>query len=338
MSHDASSDPQSDQPQDWDRETVDGVWLDSLLHHMHHDDHQANEVRLAALRQRIGGRTSVRQATPRRWRPYVSYLVAASLLIALGIFFSQSVRLGPDSAAMAAVSKSMAASVGYREYRLRILGRRAFGANQESVARLYLDPQDRFVLLHPGWLGLGQTTIGGDRSHRWIVPRIGPVMVGGEELLGKWLAKKEIASPYLHVQTILERMKRAYDLELRSDESLPMLDQEGRPMQDQLFVCQRIHGKRRVRNESLPQEIDLWADRDSGVARRLRLEWESSNAQTLPRRWTLDLCEPDGNQATRSSDWYQYSAHVDSNRRVISVGSQRDLDAINVPKHEGDRE
>ncbi len=40
------------------------------------------------------------------------------------------------------------------------------------------------------------------------------------------VGEKEIASPYLHVQTILERMKRAYDLELRSDESLPMLDQE----------------------------------------------------------------------------------------------------------------
>lgn len=324
------------------RDLAEDVWMESLLHQLYHDDGDAMEARLQVLRTAIeadGKRVRVPLATPRRWRPFLAYGVAVSLLLIVGFWTAPWWQGVSDRAAMAAVVRSMSVSDGYRQYRVKIVGGRVGPRGGDVEARLYLDPGDRFILVHPGWLGFSQTVVGGDREQRWVAPKVGPVLKGGEGLLGPWLLKRNIASPYLHVPAILERMQRAYRLEMLPEDELMTLDVEGRKTGEGR-VCQRVRGKlrdgiaKRWTGVPLPDTVELWADGVTGAACKLEIGWEGETLAGVPRRWTLELLEGDTDAAWHRSEWYEMSTHVVPGRRVMEVGSKRDLDTYQEVERE----
>lgn len=317
---------------------IDEAWLESLLFQMLQERPEANASRLAALRQKIAEQqASPRVPAVRRWKPYLAYAAAACLLLLGGLIYNQVVQSPQSSTeALAAVERTLVAKPGYRQYRLHMLGRRsALGngaAEKEAVAQLYISPSDQFVCVHPGWLGLGEAIIGGDRANRWVVPRFGPVLVGGEEWIGGWLAKKDIASPYFHLATILERMKKAYRLELLKDEVVPLLTTDGQLALGTQVKCQHFRGISRVSNRSLPSTIDFWADQETGIARKAVLHWEANGNGGTPRTWTFEQIESGPNSEANTPEWFGYEYHNTNHRRVIHVGSKRDLDSLEVPE------
>ena len=137
---------------------------------------------------------------------------------------------------------------------------------REVNSDMYLNDKNQFVVRHPGWSRFGDVWIGGDSNSRWIAPRFGPAFVGGEEIVGNWLTRKDIPSPYLHVSTILQRMSRAYRLTMLSDEELPQVDSPSKST-----LCQHIVGELRKPNGTLPAKIELWASVETGMAHRLEL-------------------------------------------------------------------
>ncbi len=205
-----------------------------------------------------------REAEPcaRRHRRWVSYVLAGCFLLSALIWYQQR---GPGNRAYAAIEKCLSISPKLREYRLTT---HRFGSNGQAHAtsmQLYLDDRDRFVLSHPSLLRLGTTWIGGDATHRWIVPPLGPVLVGGEEVVGHWLTRKSVNSPFLHIHSILSRVKRSYRLKWQGEVTI-----------DNPFAekCQHVKATLLVPRSQLPETIDLWFDESSGFAVRMRLAWE----------------------------------------------------------------
>lgn len=250
--------------------------------------------------------------TVQRW---ISLTLAASILIAAGYAITN---LVTSNAAYAAVMRSLESVPATRAYRVRMVHQRPVWGKREVLAELYLNDRDQFVVRHPGWSRFNDMWIGGDAKNRWIVPRFGPAFTGGEAIVGGWLTRKDILSPYLHVETVLERMSRVYQLQLLDNESLPHVDSP-----ETLTECQHIRGKLRGGHRGLPAQIELWADIETGIARRLELTWNRQPSERGPVSWTIELMgSPD-----LPSNWFELDGHIAAGRKVIPIRSIDELDA-----------
>jgi hypothetical protein len=180
---------------------------------------------------------------------------------------------------------------------------------REVSAELYVDGADRFLLRHPPIPLLGEVSIGGNERENWIVPTRGPILVGNETMLQQWMAdKRDFSTPYLHVTTILHRMSNDYDLKMLPDEDVAS------PSQPETTVrCRRVRGILRDTNRGLPRTINLWADRDTGIARRVILDWELQPGQFGRSTVTFELV---GSKEV-PPDWFEHATHHDESRSVI---------------------
>lgn len=303
---------------------LNNAWIESLLETLSESQTRADQARVTRAMRRIQnaseGQVSKRLA-PDRWSSVafskISALAIAASLLVLAFF------AGPtsgDKRAYAAVVRCEQSTLPLRQYRLRVINQREFLGRKPFEARLFLNDKNRFALEHPGWLGFGTTWIGGDDQQRWIVPPRGPIVLGGENLIGGWLARKSIASPYLHLNTLLNRMSRAYDLEMLPEETI-----ESASVSAERFIpCVHVRGLIRQPRHNLPNTIDLWADSASGIAQRVVLQWPRNNSSVGPLRWTLDLVEP----PNVPDNWFDYSGHAPPDRPVIRVRSPADLEAL----------
>jgi hypothetical protein len=183
---------------------------------------------------------------------------------------------------------------------------------REIAADLYVDGADRFLLRHPPIPLPGDVWIGGNERENWIAPTRGPVLVGDDKMLQKWMAdKQELSTPYLHVTTILHRMSQYYDLEMLSDASVAT---RGQP--DTTVRCRRVRGVLRDTTRWLPRTIDLWADRNTGIARRLILDWGLQPGQFGRSKVTFELV----GSKELPPDWFEHSTHHDVGRPVLRPG------------------
>lgn len=296
---------------------LDDALLDSLLRNALAGDSQ-DSARIEQMLTRLDAETTsatnannVRRS-PKRW---VTLALAASLLLAAAYSLTY---LTTSNAAYAAVMRSLEVPPTTRAYRIRMIHQRPVWGKREVTSDLYLNDRDQFVVRHPGWSRFGDVWIGGDTASRWVAPRFGPAFVGGEEIVGNWLMRKDLPSPYLHVSTILERMSRAYRLKMLENESLPQTDVPGKTV-----LCQHVVGELRRPNLALPATMELWADADTGMAHRLELTWKRPESERGPLKWSLDFV----GSPELPSDWFELEGHITKDRKIIPLKSAAELDA-----------
>ena len=217
--------------------------------------------------------------------------------------------------AYATVARSAKATPKTRLYRMHMIVQRPAVGRRELTAELYIDPSNRFVLKHPGMFGFGTAWIGGDAEQRWIAPPRGPVIVGGEEIVGRWLIGQDIDSPYLHLSTLLQRMSQGYALTMLSNVSLD--GPNGSKVE-----CTHVRGDVRQVRPWLPSTIELWADIDTGVAQKVVLHWSPMPNRRGPVRWTIDLVDTPGDLP---KDWFEIGGHA-AGRPIVRARSDNDLD------------
>lgn len=248
---------------------------------------------------------------PIRAYRWFAWCAAASVVFGLFVLYQAT---GTNRAAWAAVERSLAAAStdSPRKYSVTIethgppLGRRDISCD------LWVQGNDRFVLRHPALIPGTSLWLGQEGELTWVAPAIGPVRVGSQTGLGKWLAsRQEVATPYLQITTILDRMGQGYRLE-----SLPHETISSGLSDPSEMVCQHIRGrlKPRLQGRDLPDTIDLWAEAEGGLAVRLVLSWNQPAGALGRKRIELGLSEV----GTISKDWFDYRRHA-GNRRVMQL-------------------
>ena len=293
------------------RQQLDQQWLDSLLTSAYQADERQPE-RIAAVMQQLD-RPVVAQRARAPWyslQNLSALAIAASLLVLATFVMDNS-----QQRAYATVARSAKAAPKTRLYRMHMLVQRPAIGQRELTADLYVDPSNRFVLKHPGMFGFGTAWIGGDAEQRWIAPPRGPVIVGGEEIVGRWLMGQDIDSPYLHLSTLLQRMSKGYALTMLGNVAL-----EGPNRAN--VECTHVRGDIRQARPWLPSTIELWADVDSGVAQKVVLHWPPMPNRRGPVRWTIDLIDTPGDLP---NDWFDIAGHA-AGRPIVRARTDNDLE------------
>jgi hypothetical protein len=85
---------------------------------------------------------------------------------------------------------------------------------------------------------------------------------------------------------------------------------------DTMVRCRRVRGVLRDTTGRRPCTIDLWADRDTGIARRVILDWELQPRQFGRSKVTFELV----GSKELSPDWFEHSTHHDESRPVLHPG------------------
>jgi len=303
-------------------EEADMQMLESLLRHALRPEPEARDARIHEVLQRLDEQNDVatednRQSVMQigkvrsRGRRWLSLAAAVSLVLAAGLWWQAS---NPSRRAYAMVQESLqrAAEAGVRQYNVTAVVQRPVVGRREIAADLYVDGAERFVLRHPPILLLGEVWIGGNERENWIAPTRGPILVGDEKMLQNWMAdKKDLSTPFLHVTTILHRLSKGYDLEMLPDDGMAAPNQPNTTVS-----CRRVRGVLRDATRGLPRTIDLWADRETGIARRLILDWELQPGQFGRSNITVELV----GRKELPPDWFEHSAHHDEGRPVLRAG------------------
>jgi hypothetical protein len=313
----------SQENQDNERlQEADMQMLDSLLRQALRPEPEAREARIQGVLQHLDEQTDDptgdhrqtvarvrrKRSTVPRW---ISLAAAASLVLAVGLWWQVS---SQPRRAYATVQEALrrTAESGARHYNVKAVVQQPLVGKKEVTADLYVDGADRLVLRHPPIPLLGELWMGRNERGSWVAPTRGPVLVGDEKMLQKWMAdKKELSTPYLHVTTILHRMSQYYDLEMLPDDSVAAPDQP-----DTMVRCRRVRGVLRDTTRWLPRTIDLWTDRSTGIARRLILDWELQPGQLGRSKVTFELL----GSKELPPDWFEHSTHHGEGRPVFRPG------------------
>lgn len=305
--------------------------VDALLEEVYRPKAGAlqNEMRIQALMQRIEvdnvevNHVEVASVQGRpffirrfgRKRSLASIVIAATLLIAAGYF---AIVQNSSNQAYAAVTLALEAKPNVRQYQLKMLNRRPISGQREIKSTLYFNDQDQFVLHRPSTSGFREIWVGGDRSSRWFIPPNGPALRGNETLMSGWLMKQDLLSPYLHMSTVLDTLRKNYKLKkLESVNFKSPRDSDS----ESTIRCTHVIGKSRSPRSRMPETIELWADEQTHIVHRLELKWNKSDKEPGPLTWTVEL----QNQPDLPSSWFELDGHLESNRRVIDVAKPGDL-------------
>ena len=258
------------------REEHEQEFVDSLLKLLYKTDVQQAQSLVTAGMQKLDSAStssinsaSKKDATssvpiPIRWLVGFSFAAVVLLGIAATLF-------RPNNA-VAAVKRSIQQAfedVG-RHYQVAT----TFRVGEESVERsadLYVKGADCLAISGEGPLGLKPIWLGSKNGQAWVVPPVGPVMEGNTESLIRWVAHRDdIATPFLHVSTFLERMCDVYRLKYVPSQSVVLVN-------GVVADCEHIVGtlKRRDGNPDLPDLIALWADEETKLAVKVKADWLS---------------------------------------------------------------
>lgn len=302
---------------------LDQAWIDSLLVEAANKSRAEEQARLQVLfsNSELNESTNVtvkRVSETLSLSKWVPLAIAASLVLATSLWWLFSGN--GNQQAYAAVVRSMQATPMAREYLIHIRANSATGSTERS-ARLFLGSDNRFAVNHAGWLG-GEVWFGDNGKKKWFVPRLGPAVMGGEWLLNKWMTKSDATTPYLYLNTILQRMSKGYELESLADESLPNTDNS------ESTVCDHIRGTMKHplksnSNPNAPATIELWADKESGMARRVKLNWQRAPSQVGPVEWTIDL----QGFPELAADWFEPRGHTRPGQRIMEAKSEVEVDS-----------
>ncbi len=258
----------------------------------------------------------------RRTRFFQSGAIAVAAAVLLGLFLL--VPSGGTPSAMAAIQRSLdvAAEQTTRKYLLQIQFQSRDGQKDTIDNDLYVQGRNRFAIRHPGLVPGTNLWLGRDGAESWIVLPIGPIFKGDKTMVRRWIRSQNgldrsgvgLDTPYLHVTTILRCMSRGYHLETLEDEGITIPG--GGP-----FTCQHIRAERKSPEEpNLPETIDLWASRESGMAVRLIARWELEDGEIGRKAVILTFLNE---ESSLSRDWFTAEGHYDGPRPIIRMNPPR---------------
>lgn len=250
----------------------------------------------------------------RRW---FSLALAGSVLAVIAWWIQSD---SPGQRAHAMVLQSLAAvrSSGCREYRMTAVVRHPVLGRREVVSQLFVDGERAFALRHPPVFPLGVIWIGKNDRQAWVVPERGPVLVGDQQRVERWLADRDaVTTPLLHLPTVLQRMAERYVLESLEDAVWPAASSGDSRR------CRRVLGRLAEALPAAPQTVELWADAETGSVCRLILAWQRAAETPGPMEVTVELL----GQPEVPADWFSHAGHHGPERRVISLENER----ISVP-------
>jgi len=271
-------------------------------------------VRVRELANTVAPVESHEKRTRRRWWAPVA-VAAAIVLVAAMLRIAE-----PKQTALATVTASLQdAHAGTdRLYRVQLDWAGPVAGSRGLPADLWVQGGDRYVLRHQG--ALGEFIVGSNGAEHWVVPAVGPIVVGDQPgLLEQAVLGNQLSSPDLLITTILDRMTQKYELTLLTEVDLP--GPEGQAN----IRCSHVQGRRRSTSDPLaPDTIELWAARNSGVAQRLQLNWQTPPEERGLQAVTFEL-QP--LQKPVAAEWFQHATHHAPDRRVIQRGAATDAPA-----------
>ena len=296
------------------QEQIRDSWIESLLASavtpQDHSDHVAR-----AMKQIIElGDSHLANVTrtPRKSLRWGTIAIAASVLIALSVVLDGG---GTSATAMAAVQRSLhvAAEQMTRKYLLQVQYRISAGYEPQIDNELYVRGHDRFALRHPGLLPGSSFWLGRNETDEWVVPPIGPVRIGSDMVLSRWLAShQQLDTPYLHVTTLLTRMSQGYRLEELSDEDVTVPD-------GMKVACQHIRAELEMTDEpNAPDTIELWVSRQTGMAIRIVVRWKLADSQAGTESIALTF---QSDEPSLSDEWFTPEANYQGSRVIMRVDS-----------------
>ena len=209
--------------------------------------------------------------------------VAAVMLIAVTVRI-----LDTSQTAVAAVDASIAQSLEKigRRYSITTKLRLRKTNTVDRHVDLFVKGESRFALRGESFLSGRPLWIGNDQGTAWVVPPRGPVIVGNTENLAQWvIGQEEIGTPYLHLSTILTRMRDFYALKSLPDQSVKIGTQHVR--------CHHILGKLDSQGSvHRPDIIELWTDLESGFTVQLIARWHLSDGELGRESVQVQFQEP----------------------------------------------
>jgi len=235
---------------------------------------------------------------------YVSVMLslAAMVLIALYIWPpSNSLDLNKPNALVQLCSQSWKQHP-FRHY--KVTGLRDGG--QAVDADFWVKSDSRFVIkLHrPNGRLLW---IGGDRDSRWMVPEIGPVVLGEPGLLAKFFQRTQSDSGYLSMETLIQRMPDFYSA--KPLQKTRLKDPATGAMVDGFrFEAECQPGMWRM----FPNKVVAVVIEDHKEIVDLQLRWEATGPFKLKEiRFRLH------DYPDLESDWFDWESHARPSQRVI---------------------
>ena len=237
------------------------------------------------------------------------FAVAALTLIAV------TVRVFDTSqTAIAAVDASIAQSLREigRSYAVTTRFRLTEIKTVERNADLFVKGGNRFAIRGESLLVARPVWFGSDRGKAWVVPPRGAVLEGDTENLMHWvIGQKDIATPYLHLSTMLKRLRDFYALKSLPDQWVKIGNENVR--------CRHILGK--LESEGSvhhPDVIELWSETESGFAVRLIARWHLSKWEVGRESLQIQFQEP----VELHDYFFTPDAHGGKNRPRIDFRSE----------------
>ncbi|MBI1345095.1 hypothetical protein GC163_02275 [bacterium] len=292
------------------RRAADLQLVHSLLSQSLRVDAVAKERRIQRVAARVqelsNTVTPAENSAPRprrRWWAPVA-IAAAVVMVAAMLRIAE-----PKQSALATVTASLqdAHTGSDRLYRVQLDWNGPMTGARELPINLWVHGGDRYVLRYQG--ALGEFVVGTNGTEHWVVPAVGPVVVGQQPgLLEQAVLGDQLSSPDLLITSVLDRMARKYDLALLPEVDVP--DADGATS----IRCSHVRGQLHTPDPLAPDTIELWAARNSGVAERLRLTWSSPTEERGLKAVTFELQPLTDPVAT---DWFEHATHHAADRRVI---------------------
>uniref|UniRef100_A0A7C2K1G8 Uncharacterized protein n=1 Tax=Schlesneria paludicola TaxID=360056 RepID=A0A7C2K1G8_9PLAN len=300
------------------RRAADVAFLHGLLEQALRPDPAARERRIqratAAIRSEVQPASSLTAPRRRRW---LATLATVAAVVVVGFVLRNN--LNPKATATAAVSTALeqASSSADRAYQLTTSLRLLDGETRDLTADLWVRGGGNYVLRQDA--PLGDAFLGSNGVEHWVVPAVGPVLVGTEPgLAEQWLLREKLASPFLQLTSILERMQHRYTLRLGEAGELTT-SADGQPV-----WCTLVIGEKQDLADVLaPDVIRLWTARQSGIAQQVEMTWNRPDDQPGVVRVVFRL-QP--TPADLPENWYDHAAHHAPDRRVIQRGESAESD------------
>lgn len=243
-----------------------------------------------------------------RW--WMLPVVSAAILLGLVAYLPEGTA---GNQALAALDESLRADaeLGCRHYLVTMRPKTGSGQSvAERQSDLFLNREDFVIHVQRpqddegGWIGRY-------RGEHWLVPRVGPVIVGREPFLKKRLFQNAVAeTPLLSISAVLERTKRLYDLKF--EETVDLETRAGN------HPCSLVTGIRKKRvSRAVPQTVKVWADQETGFVIKVELGWEPDDQAAWSSATAEWVDSPD-----LTEDFFQHQAHHGSERRVLEQESE----------------
>ena len=278
-----------------DPDEADDRFIEALLSRALRPEPIHNERRVNRALKAIA-RTQPMTADPRvHWIPEffrrsgTRVAVAASILLVVSLLWP---RAQPGNTAYATVVRTLetARAPGTRHYRVVSEVRRPLLGRGTIEVDVYLDGVKRYAIRRRARPRTQELWFGRNGDSYWIIPPKGPHLRGDRAMLQQWLGKRDqMQDGILLLPDVLSRLAQDYALTSLDDEYLPGSTAGGRGVR-----CRRVRGVLRDKSLDAPVQIDVWADRESGVARKLLLDWRLAEGRFGVSRKKIELVgEPD---------------------------------------------